>query len=119
MKTQALYRRFAALGDERRLAIVRELTTGDLAVDELAGLVDMSGNLLAHHLTVLETAGLIVRTTSEGDRRRRYVTLDWSQLPFDLGLTPMPTTSVVFVCTHNSARSQFSAAMWEETTGHT
>src|SRR3546814_5969508 len=30
-------------------------------------------NLLAHHLKVLEGAGLIVRTRSEGDRRRSYV----------------------------------------------
>jgi protein-tyrosine-phosphatase/DNA-binding transcriptional ArsR family regulator len=117
MKVRSLSRRFAALGDERRLAIVQELTTGDLAVDEIAVLVDMSGNLLAHHLGVLESAGLIVRTTSEGDRRRRYVAVDWSQLPLDLGLTSLPFTSVAFVCSHNSARSQFAAALWEERTG--
>jgi len=117
MNQRTLAQRFAALGDERRLAIVQELTAGDLAVDELADLVDMTGNLLAHHLGVLESAGLISRITSEGDRRRRYVTLEWGHLPLDLGLAPLPMSSVASVCTHNSARSQFAAALWEERTG--
>jgi DNA-binding MarR family transcriptional regulator len=33
---------------------------------------------VAHHLKVLQEAGLIVRTRSEGDRRRTYLRL----LPF-------------------------------------
>lgn len=108
--------RHAALSDVRRLAIVDSLTSGDHTVAELAGLVDLPGNLLAHHLDVLEDAGLIDRRVSEGDRRRRYVSLRWDSIPADLDVT-LTGTTVVFVCTHNSARSQFAAALWGEATG--
>jgi ArsR family transcriptional regulator, arsenate/arsenite/antimonite-responsive transcriptional repressor / arsenate reductase (thioredoxin) len=107
----------AALGDARRLAIVDRLTTGDLTVAELAGLVEMTGNLLAHHLDVLEEAGVIERRVSEGDHRRRYVSLRWKGLPRSPGFDHASRSSVAFVCTHNSARSQFAAALWESTTG--
>jgi len=108
--------RHLALGDVRRLAIVDELVAGDRTVSELARLVDLPSNLLAHHLDVLETAGLIARHVSEGDRRRKYVTLRWDRMP----LAPVPDiapSTVVFVCTHNSARSQFAAALWQAATG--
>lgn len=108
--------RHAALSDVRRLAIVDSLTSGDHTVAELAGLVDLPGNLLAHHLDVLEDAGLIDRRVSEGDRRRRYVSLRWDSIPSDLDVT-LTGTTVAFVCTHNSARSQFAAALWGEATG--
>jgi DNA-binding transcriptional ArsR family regulator len=49
----------AALGDGRRLSIVDRLTLGDLTVAELAAVTGMKGNLLAHHLDVLEHAGRI------------------------------------------------------------
>lgn len=107
----------AALGDHRRLLIVDHLARGDRTVAELAAVTALSGNLLSHHLDVLESTGLIQRHRSEGDHRRRYVSLDWYRLP------SMPQTSlpfvhgVVFVCTRNSARSQFAAALWESRTG--
>lgn len=108
--------RYAALGDERRLLIVDELVSGDRTFSELAGLVSMSGNLLAHHLEVLDEAGLIERRISEGDHRRRYVSLRWDNLPV-LGSVPEDSESVAFVCSHNSARSQFASALWTEATG--
>lgn len=107
----------AALGDQRRLRIADHLALGDHTVAELADLTGMSGNLLAHHLDVLETAGLIERRTSEGDHRRRYVSLRWDRLPSGLHAPEWVTGGVVFVCTHNSARSQFAAALWKERTG--
>jgi protein-tyrosine-phosphatase/DNA-binding transcriptional ArsR family regulator len=107
----------AALGDERRLLIVDHLGVGDRTVAELADVSGMEGNLLAHHLHVLESAGLIERRISEGDRRRKYVTLRWDRLPSGLH-NPLPALgSIAFVCTHNSARSQFAAALWKQTTG--
>jgi protein-tyrosine-phosphatase/DNA-binding transcriptional ArsR family regulator len=107
----------AALGDERRLRIVDHLALGDQTVAGLAEVSGMRGNLLAHHLDVLESAGLIERLVSEGDHRRRYVSLCWERLPSSLH-HPMPDVRrVAFVCTHNSARSQFAAALWEEKTG--
>ena len=105
-----------ALGDGARLALVDLLSESDMAVNELGAAVSLPGNLLAHHLNVLEEAGLIQRRVSEGDGRRRYVTLNRARLS---ALVP-PTTrpgSVVFVCSHNSARSQFAAAYWMRRTG--
>ena len=37
--------------------------------------VGLGSNLLAHHLRVLEDAGVMRRVRSEGDRRRSYVQL--------------------------------------------
>lgn len=108
--------RHLALGDTRRLAIVDELSSGDRTVSELAHLVDLPSNLVAHHLDVLESADLIERHPSEGDRRRRYVTLRWDRLPPAPAPLIAPAT-IAFVCTHNSARSQFAAALWKAATG--
>lgn len=110
-------RRHAALGDEKRLLVVDQLVLGDQTVAELADLSNMRGNLLAHHLDVLEDAGLITRRISEGDHRRRYVSLRWDQLPLPVEVPPIAIDKVAFVCTHNSARSQFASALWQRLTG--
>lgn len=107
----------AALGDARRLSIVDHLALTDLTVAELAGIAGIGTNLLAHHLDILEDASLIRRHVSEGDRRRKYVSLNWDMLPGPPPGQPSGLRSVAFVCTHNSARSQFAAAVWEQTTG--
>jgi ArsR family transcriptional regulator, arsenate/arsenite/antimonite-responsive transcriptional repressor / arsenate reductase (thioredoxin) len=102
----------AALGEPSRLAIVDRLMFGDLSPGELADLFGLPSNLLAHHLNVLGEAGVVERVRSEGDMRRSYVRLVPGALA---GLTPETTRSaarVVFVCTHNSARSQLAAAVW-------
>ena len=107
----------AALADPTRLAIVDELSLSDRAPGELAAQLDVAGNLLAHHLDVLEQVSLVVRFESSGDRRRRYVRLEREPL-LRLGLpgVALPAT-VLFVCTHNSARSQIAAAMWRDRIG--
>ncbi len=99
----------AALGDVARLAIVDTLVAGDAAPGELAMVLGMTTNLVAHHLKVLEEAGLVVRSRSEGDRRRTYVRLVTEVLESP-SLTAVPR--VVFVCTRNSARSQLAASIW-------
>ncbi len=102
----------AALGEPTRLAIVDELSVSDRSPGELAKHFDIPANLLAHHLDALEDAGLIERFTSHGDRRRRYVRLA-GPLPMESGLRiALDGRSLVFVCTHNSARSQLAAAIW-------
>ncbi|MEH0844034.1 helix-turn-helix domain-containing protein [Micromonospora sp. CPCC 205711] len=102
----------AALGDPARLAIVDALTLGDASPGEIARSLDMPTNLVAHHVKVLADAGLVVRGRSEGDRRRTYLRLRPATLA---ALAPPPLAGVdrvVFVCTHNSARSQLAAALW-------
>ena len=109
--------RHAALGDPARLAIVDELSVSDRAPIELRRRLGMASNLLAHHLDALERVGLIERSRSSGDGRRRYVHL----LPAALdGLAPgraVRSGAALFVCSANSARSQLAAALWRQATG--
>jgi protein-tyrosine-phosphatase/DNA-binding HxlR family transcriptional regulator len=102
----------AALGEPARLAIVDTLLLGDASPGEIGHALGLPTNLIAHHLAVLSDAGLIERTRSEGDRRRTYLRLRPDVLT---ALVPAPlrhAPRVVFVCTHNSARSQLAAALW-------
>jgi protein-tyrosine-phosphatase len=101
----------AALGDASRLAIVDRLAVGDLSPGEVGRLLDQPTNLVAHHLRVLEEAGLVRRTRSEGDRRRTYLRLVPEVLSGLMRPELLHGSRVVFVCTHNSARSQLAAAM--------
>lgn len=107
----------AALGDEHRLAVVDELWLGDLAPGELAERTGLSSNLLAFHLGVLEEAGLVERHGSQGDGRRRYVTLRTAALPREGRPRVAADGPVLFVCTHNAARSQLAAALWRRRGG--
>ena len=107
----------AALGDPVRLAIIDALSVSDRAPNELGRAVGVASNLLAHHLDTLEAAGLVRRTTSHGDRRRRYVKLVPERLA-SLRVRPMlaPQPSL-FLCSQNSARSQLGAVLWTSITG--
>lgn len=107
----------AALGDPARLAIVDDLVVSDRSPRELSQRHGLSSNLLAHHLDVLDGAGLIHRTASAGDGRRKYVRLDTAAV-LRLGFPARPAVrSMLFLCTHNSARSQLAAALWRARTG--
>lgn len=112
-------RRYAALGEPVRLQIIDHLSYGDASPGELGGVTGLATNLLAFHLSTLEEAGLIRRVRSEGDGRRSYVQLRWDDetVAAVVGaatnpLAGQPVPRVVFVCTHNSARSQLAAASW-------
>ncbi len=109
--------RHAALGDPARLAIVDELFVSDRMPSELQSLVALPSNLLAHHLDVLERVGLITRTRSSGDRRRRYVRLQRAALRDLAPARSLPAAPALFVCTQNSARSQLAAVLWRSLTG--
>lgn len=117
MDRQGLAARFAALGDEHRLAMVEALRDSDLTPSELAEIAGLPSNLAAHHLGILETAGLVARSRSEGDGRRKYVTLVDDEVTHLLGPANGLEGTVTFVCTHNSARSQFAAARFTQLTG--
>jgi protein-tyrosine-phosphatase len=104
----------SALGDPGRLAIVDALTLGDVSPSALQEALGMASNLLAHHVKVLERAGVVRRVRSEGDRRRSYLSVVPDALT---GLNPaaaVEAARVVFVCTENAARSQLAAAMWTD-----
>jgi ArsR family transcriptional regulator, arsenate/arsenite/antimonite-responsive transcriptional repressor / arsenate reductase (thioredoxin) len=109
--------RHAALGDPIRLAIVDELTLSDRAPIELRRLVGLESNLLAHHLDVLESVGMVKRSRSSGDGRRRYIHLLRDSLDDLARGRKMTPARALFVCTRNSARSQLAAALWRSMTG--
>ena len=101
----------AALADPARLLISDALADRDLSPSELAAMLAMPSNLLAHHLGMLEQAGIVRRRRSEGDRRRTYLRL----VPEGLDVSGRPARAaqrVLFVCTANSARSHLAAALW-------
>lgn len=112
----------AALADPARLAVVDYLVVGDASPSELQALLGLPSNLLAHHLKVLEDAGIATRRRSQGDRRRNYVSLvpgglDSIGAATDtvsglMGRAAARARRVVFVCTANSARSQLATALW-------
>jgi ArsR family transcriptional regulator, arsenate/arsenite/antimonite-responsive transcriptional repressor / arsenate reductase (thioredoxin) len=109
---QARARVHAALGEPARLAIVDALTLGDASPGEIAQLLEMPTNLVAHHVNVLEQAGVVVRSRSEGDQRRTYLRVVAESLAGSVSAPVLAVRRVVFVCTHNSARSQLAAALW-------
>ncbi|MGW6427226.1 arsenate reductase/protein-tyrosine-phosphatase family protein [Nocardia sp. NPDC055053] len=102
----------AALADPARLRIVDVLSVGDASPTDLATMLGMRSNLVAHHLQTLTDAGVVTRRRSEGDRRRTYVRLLPHALAPLSSTTVMAAQRVLFVCTANSARSQLAAALW-------
>ncbi len=109
---EARARAFAALGDPSRLAIVDLLAQQDLAPGQLGSRLDIATNLLAHHLRVLEEAGLIERRRSEGDGRRSYVVrTSVCNRMLGVGHVSRPPR-IAFVCSQNSARSQLAESYW-------
>jgi ArsR family transcriptional regulator, arsenate/arsenite/antimonite-responsive transcriptional repressor / arsenate reductase (thioredoxin) len=104
----------AALADPARLLITDTLADGDASPSELAGMLAMPSNLLAHHLRVLQEAGLVTRHRSAGDRRRSYLRLVPGALGAAAGVPQRAARRVLFVCTANSARSHLAAALWRQ-----
>lgn len=104
----------AALADPARLRLTDVLADGDASPSELAVMLAMPSNLLAHHLGVLEKAGIITRRRSEGDRRRTYLRLVPGALDPLSGPPSRAARRILFVCTANSARSHLAAALWRQ-----
>jgi protein-tyrosine-phosphatase/DNA-binding transcriptional ArsR family regulator len=106
----------SALAEPVRLRIVDLLGGGDASPGELRSRLELPSNLLAHHLKVLEDAGIVSRHRSHADKRRTYLRLHRDSLAGLLPTTPaahgVAADRVVFVCTANSARSQLAAALW-------
>lgn len=103
----------AALSDVMRLAVVDELAIGDKSPGELQDVLELSSNLLSHHLKVLQDAGIVARRRSEGDRRRTYLTLT-DRTAIGSRVPSIDADRVLFVCSANSARSQLAAALWAQ-----
>jgi len=109
----------AALAEPRRLEIVDALALDDLSPKELSARTGQQPSLLAHHLSWLERARVVHRRRSDGDARRSYFTLAWDNPIVAATATQGQVPGgarVVFVCSANSARSQFAASLFAHQT---
>src|SRR4051794_10428886 len=104
-----------------------ELARSDLRVRELVALLGEPQNVVSYHLRQLRDGGLVSATRSSFDGRDSYYHLDLDRCAEALAgagsalhpalsaspprVRPIASTSVLFVCTGNSARSPIAEAL--------
>lgn len=117
------------LSNDLRWGLLKALTISDLQVNELVAQLQHPMNLVSYHLKKMREDALVTTRRSEADGRDVYYSLDLNRLRHmyleagaalhpALGLNlPIMDVSrlkhqrILFVCTHNSARSQMAEGL--------
>ncbi len=119
---------FRALADETRLAIVRLLALTDLRAGELVERLHQPQNAVSYHLKQLRALGLLRDRRSSRDARDVYYSVDIERLQTfyhaigdalhpgiaakrdtaSVAADTQPRLRILFLCTHNRARSQLA-----------
>lgn len=113
------------LANNVRWGLLKALTASDYQVNELVAQLQQPMNLVSYHLRKLRDDALVTTRRSEADGRDVYYSLDLArlrQLYLEAGTTlhpaigkrqpaealPLAHQRILFLCTHNSARSQMA-----------
>lgn len=108
------------LADDTRWKLVQALRHSDRQANELAAVCQLPNNLVSYHLGLLRQAGLVQTHRSDADARVLYYGLELTALDRayhqigaalllpEAAITPASPATIVFLCTHNSARSQMA-----------
>ncbi len=114
------------LANDMRWKLIQILLLSDYRVSELVAVIDQPTNLVSYHLKALREIGIVSTRRSDYDGRDVYYSLNWKRLhsllnEVEMALQPTATRyddlHILFICTHNNARSQMAQGLMRHLSG--